>query len=197
VEVNLLGTLLSSLVNQSVAYTAAGAVPGILGNRHPSIAPYEVYPTADHPVVIAVGNDRQFAALCRGLGVPDLARDPRFATNPDRVENVDALFEALTARLSTQPAASWFTVLAPLGVPCGPVNDMAGAFDFAADLGLEAQVTVGDGDEAVTVVANPIGLTATPAVYRLRPPDLGQHTSELRDWLDRPHPTIHKDRDSP
>ncbi len=186
VEVNLLGTLLSSLVNQSVAYAAAGAVPGILGNRHPSIAPYEVFPTADHPMVIAVGNDRQFAALCRGLDLPDLARDPRFATNPDRVANVDALFEALTARLSTQPAASWFTVLTPLGVPCGPVNDMAGAFDFAAELGLEAQVTVGDGDEAVTVVANPIGLTATPADYRLPPPNLGQHTTELRDWLDRP-----------
>ena len=183
VEVNLLHTLLSSLVNQSVAYVAAGAVPGILGNRHPSISPYEVFPTADHPMVIAVGNDRQFAALCGGLGVPDLADDPRFATNPDRVTNVDALYQALTARLAAEPAAAWFSTLAPLGVPCGPVNDVAGAFDFAVELGLDARVTVGDGDEAVTVVANPIGLSATPVEYRRHPPNLGEHTAELRDWL--------------
>jgi crotonobetainyl-CoA:carnitine CoA-transferase CaiB-like acyl-CoA transferase len=185
VEVNLLGTLLSSLVNQSVAYVAAGAVPGILGNRHPSISPYEVYPTADHPIVIAVGNDRQFAALCRGLGIPELADDPRFATNPDRVTSVDALYQALTAQLSAEPAATWFSTLAPLGIPCGPVNDMAGAFEFAAELGLDARVTVGDGDDGVTVVANPIGMSATPAEYRLRPPNLGEHTAELRDWLAR------------
>jgi len=84
VEVNLLSTLLSSLVNQGAGYTAAGVVPGILGNRHPSIAPYEVFPTADRPMVVAVGNDRQFAALCAGLELPDLAIDPRFASTNSR-----------------------------------------------------------------------------------------------------------------
>jgi crotonobetainyl-CoA:carnitine CoA-transferase CaiB-like acyl-CoA transferase len=186
VEVNLLGTLLSSLVNQSVAYTAAGAVPGILGNRHPSIAPYEVYPTADRPMVIAVGNDRQFGALCQGLGVPDLACDDRFATNPDRVANIDALAEVITSRLAAHPASTWFAILTPLGVPCGPVNDLAGAFTFAAELGMDARVTVGEGDEAVTVVANPIALSARPPAYRLRPPRLGEHSAELRQWLTRP-----------
>jgi crotonobetainyl-CoA:carnitine CoA-transferase CaiB-like acyl-CoA transferase len=183
VEVNLLGTLLSSLVNQSVAYTAGGTVPGIMGNRHPSISPYEVYPTADHPMVVAVGNDRQFAAFCRGLGAAELADDSRFASNPDRVANVDALHEAITARLTTQPAAAWFEILSPLGVPCGPVNDLAGAFDFAEGLGLDVRVPVGEGDHGVTVVANPIGLSAAPATYRLPPPALGEHTIELREWL--------------
>lgn len=183
VEVNLLGTLLSSLVNQSVAYTAAGSVPRILGNRHPSIAPYEVYPTADHPMVIAVGNDRQFSALARGLDVPELSNDPRFATNPDRVAHVDALYDAIAPRLSERPAATWFDILSPLGIPCGPVNNMAEAFEFAANLGLNARVSVGEGADAVTVVANPIDLSAAPAQYRRRPPELGEHTAELRSWL--------------
>jgi crotonobetainyl-CoA:carnitine CoA-transferase CaiB-like acyl-CoA transferase len=183
VEVNLLSTLLSSLVNQSVAHTAAGAVPGILGNRHPSIAPYEVYPTADRAMVVAVGNDRQFRALCQGLGIPALADDHRFATNPARVANVDALAEEVTPRLMERPASTWFSVLTPLGVPCGPVNDLAGAFEFAAELGLDPCVTVGNGDEAVSVVSNPITLSASPATYRRRPPGLGQHDAELREWL--------------
>jgi crotonobetainyl-CoA:carnitine CoA-transferase CaiB-like acyl-CoA transferase len=186
VEVNLLGTLLSSLVNQGVAYTAAGAVPGILGNRHPSIAPYEVYPTADHPIVIAVGNDRQFGALCHGLGVPELARDHRFATNSDRVANIDALGAVITSRLAADSASSWFTILTPLGVPCGPVNDLAGAFAFAAELGIDARVTVGEGDETVTVVSNPIALSATPPMYQRRPPQLGEHGDQLRQWLLHP-----------
>ncbi len=189
VEVNLLTTLLSSLVNQSAAYTAAGVVPGILGNRHPSIAPYEVYATADHPMVIAVGNDRQFAALCRGLDVPEVAADPRFATNPDRVANIDPLAVVITERLRTRSATEWFELLSPLGVPCGPVNDLAGAFAFADQLGLSAQVSVGDGDEAVNVVANPIGLSDSPPTYRTAPPSLGQHTVELQQWLSRPHRT--------
>jgi crotonobetainyl-CoA:carnitine CoA-transferase CaiB-like acyl-CoA transferase len=183
VEVNLLTSLLSSLVNQAGGYTAAGAVPGILGNRHPSIAPYEVFPTADRPLVIAVGNDRQFASLCDGLGLPGLAADPRFVTNPDRVTNVDALAAVISSRLAERPAAEWFTVLTPLGVPCGPVNDLCGAFQLAEDVGLQARVAVGDGTDAIDLVANPIALSDTPPAYRRRPPRLGEHTDELRAWL--------------
>jgi crotonobetainyl-CoA:carnitine CoA-transferase CaiB-like acyl-CoA transferase len=183
VEVNLLTSLLSSLVNQAAGYTAAGAVPGILGNRHPSIAPYEVFPTADRPLVVAVGNDRQFAALCDGLGVAHLAADPRFATNPDRVAHVDALAAILSSRLAERSASDWFAALSPLGVPCGPVNDLAGAFALAGDLGLGARVAVGDGEDTVDLVANPIGLSDTPPAYRRRPPRLGEHTDELRAWL--------------
>jgi crotonobetainyl-CoA:carnitine CoA-transferase CaiB-like acyl-CoA transferase len=186
VEVNLLSALLSSMVNQSAGFTAAGVVPGILGNRHPSIAPYELFEAADRPFVLAVGNDRQFAALCDVLGLPGLAEDPRFATNPARVAHVEQLAEQLGARLCTRSAADWYQELTPKGVPCGPVNDLAGAFALAADLGLAPRVALGDKDEEVSLVANPIGLSATPPAYRARPPRLGEHTAELRSWLDAP-----------
>jgi crotonobetainyl-CoA:carnitine CoA-transferase CaiB-like acyl-CoA transferase len=186
VEVNLLSALLSSMVNQSAGFTAAGVVPGILGNRHPSIAPYELFEAADRPFVLAVGNDRQFAALCDVLGLPGLAEDPRFATNPARVAHVEQLAEQLGARLCTRSAADWYEELTPKGVPCGPVNDLAGAFALAADLGLAPRVALGDKDEEVSLVANPIGLSATPPAYRARPPRLGEHTAELRSWLDAP-----------
>ncbi|WP_275124669.1 CoA transferase [Streptomyces sp. ICBB 8177] len=195
VEVNLLSTLLSSLVNQSAGYTLAGAVPGILGNRHPSIAPYEVFEAADRPIVIAVGNDRQFAALCRGLGTPELAADPRFATNPDRVAHVEELAAVLGAALRRRTAARWFELLTPLGVPCGPVNDLAAAVDLAERLGLRPTVAVpeadgaargagGAGDGAMDLVRDPIGLSATPPRYDRRPPRLGEHTEEIAAWLD-------------
>ncbi|MBB5955929.1 crotonobetainyl-CoA:carnitine CoA-transferase CaiB-like acyl-CoA transferase [Saccharothrix tamanrassetensis] len=165
VEVDLLSVLLSGMVNQSAGYALAGVVPGIMGNRHPSIAPYEVFPTADRPMALAVGNDRQFERLCEALGLP---ADARFATNGLRVANVDALAEAVGAKLRTRPAAEWFALLTPLGVPCGPVNDLAGAFDLAESLGLHPTVEVG----GMNLVANPIRLSATPATYRLPPPDL-------------------------
>lgn len=188
VELNLLSTLLSGLVNQSAGYTLAGAVPGILGNRHPSIAPYEVFTAADRPLVVAVGNDRQFAALCRGVGAPELAADPRFASNSDRVAHVTVLARELTARLERRTAAEWFAVLTPLGVPCGPVNDLAEAFDLADSLGLRPRAPLpGPDGRPLDLVANPIGLSRTPPRYQLPPPRLGEHTAELTAWLDTPH----------
>lgn len=172
VEVNLLSCLLSSMVNQSAGYTMGGVVPGIMGNRHPSIAPYEVFPTADHPIVLAVGNDRQFARLCAVLELPP---DPRFTTNADRVAHVDELVALLTARFATRTATEWFDLLTPAGVPCGPVNDLAGAFDLATRLGLNPTVSL----DGLDVVANPIGLSRTPPEYRRRPPGLGEHNDEL------------------
>ncbi len=183
VEVSMLISLLSSMINQAGGYTAAGSVPGILGNRHPSIAPYEIFPTADRPLALAVGNDKQFAALCGALGRPELAADPRFATNPDRVANVDALAALISSRMAGHSASEWFALLTPLGVPCGPVNDLRGAFQLAEDLGLPARVAVGRGNDAIDLVANPIGLSDTPPAYRLRPPRLGEHGDQLRAWL--------------
>jgi crotonobetainyl-CoA:carnitine CoA-transferase CaiB-like acyl-CoA transferase len=182
-QVNLLTTLLSSMVNQAVGYTAGGAVPGILGNRHPSIAPYQLFPTADRPVVVAVGNDRQFADFCAALGIPDAATDPRFATNPARVAHIDALDDAITAQMTRHPADHWFQELSARGVPCGPVNDLADAFALAADLGIGGRIPVGTDQDTVDLVANPIDLSDTPAVYDRRPPRLGEHTDELRGWL--------------
>jgi crotonobetainyl-CoA:carnitine CoA-transferase CaiB-like acyl-CoA transferase len=189
IEINLLSTLLSSMVNQSSGYTAAGVVPGILGNRHPSIAPYEVFEASDRPFALAVGNDRQFAALCRALDLPGLIEDPRFARNADRVAHVEELGRLLTARLTTRTAAEWFELLTPVGVPCGPVNDLAGAFALAEQLGLAPRVPLSEvllSEDGVDLVANPIGLSATPPEYRTRPPRLGEHTAELRAWLAQP-----------
>ena len=183
VQVNLLSSLLSSMVNQAAGYTAGGAVPGILGNRHPSIAPYQVFSTADRPVVVAVGNDRQFADFCAALGIPETAADFRFATNPARVAHIDALDERISAQMTQRPADHWFKVLSDRGVPCGPVNDLADAFALADDLGVAGRIAVGTGQDTVDLVANPIELSDTPAVYDRRPPRLGEHTDELRAWL--------------
>jgi crotonobetainyl-CoA:carnitine CoA-transferase CaiB-like acyl-CoA transferase len=189
VQVNLLSSLLSSMVNQAAGYTAGGAVPGILGNRHPSIAPYQLFPTADRPVVVAVGNDRQFSDFCAALGIPEAGPDPRFATNPARVAHIDALDEIITAELTRYPADHWCRVLSERGVPCGPVNDLGDAFALAADLGVGGRIRAGDGPDSVDLVANPIELSDTPTVYDRRPPRLGEHTDELRAWLhSRPAP---------
>ena len=171
VEVNLLSSLLSALVNQASALVAGGVVPGILGNDHPSITPYGVYATADRPLVLAVGNDRQFRALCEALERP-LADDPRFATNPARVEHRRELRSQLESGLASRGADQWQTALTALGVPCGPVNDIAEAVRLAESLGLSPVVAV-PGSE-VAQVANPVRLSATPASYRLAPPPAAQ-----------------------
>ncbi|MDT0440272.1 MULTISPECIES: CaiB/BaiF CoA transferase family protein [Streptomyces] len=179
VEVDLLSTLLSSMVNQSAAHTLTGTVPGIMGNRHPSIAPYEVFPAADRPMVLAVGTDRQFRSLVSVLGVPGLADDARFATNTARVAHADELASLLSTSLSARTAEEWYDLLTPHGVPCGPVNDLADAFRLAERLELSPQVRV-DGRD---LVANPIRLEATPPTYRKAPPALGEHTEEVLHWL--------------
>ncbi|HEY6760529.1 MAG TPA: CoA transferase [Baekduia sp.] len=174
VEVDLLSSLLAALVNQGSAYTWAGAVAERMGNAHPSIAPYELYPTGDGDLVLAVGNDKQFAALCDVLGAPDLAGDARFATNAQRVAHRDALTAALVARLAARPAAEWVDALTAARVPAGVVNDVAGAFDMARALGLDPVVAIPRDDGTVAhLTRNPIRLSATPPTYRTAPPDLG------------------------
>jgi crotonobetainyl-CoA:carnitine CoA-transferase CaiB-like acyl-CoA transferase len=171
VEVNLLSSLLSALVNQASSYVAGGVVPGILGNDHPSITPYGVYATADRPLVLAVGNDGQFRSLCSVLGIEALGTDDRFATNPARVANRDRLRTMLEAALATDGATPWHARLTAAGVPCGPINDVAGAFELATSLGLEPVVAVPD--SAVPQVANPLRMSATPPTYRTPPPTMG------------------------
>jgi crotonobetainyl-CoA:carnitine CoA-transferase CaiB-like acyl-CoA transferase len=173
VEVDLFSALLASLVNQGSAFTIAGAVPERMGNRHPSISPYEVYATAEGELVLAVGNDRQFAALCEELGAPELATDSRFATNPARVEHREALGAELERLLTARPAAAWADALLARRVPAGQVNDLGAAFAFAERLGLDPTVAIPreDGTE-VSLTRNPIRLSSTPPTYRTAPPDL-------------------------
>ncbi|MGH2883676.1 MAG: CoA transferase, partial [Solirubrobacteraceae bacterium] len=175
VEVSLLASLLAALVNQASAYTAGGVVPHRMGNAHPSISPYELYDAGDGQLVIAVGNDRQFRALCEAIDRPELADDARFATNTDRVANRTQLREELDRALKRRPAAHWSEVLTDARVPAGPVNDVGAAFRLARELGLEPVVEIGNGDGAPTpLTRNPITMSRTPTSYRSAPPPLGE-----------------------
>ncbi|MDZ5443512.1 CoA transferase [Micromonospora sp. 4G57] len=185
VEVNLLSSLLSALVNQASGYVSAGVVPGILGNAHPSIVPYELLPTADRPLAVAVGTDAQFGALCRTLGIPAVAADPRYARNADRVRHREALIATLSERTALRSADDLAAALSRRGVPCGPVNDLAGALSLATELGLAPVVDI-DGPERAQParqVANPITLSGAPPAYHRPPPRLGEHTAEVLAWL--------------
>ncbi|HWI72267.1 MAG TPA: CoA transferase [Baekduia sp.] len=173
VELDLLTSLLAALANQASAYTVAGVVAQRMGNAHPSIAPYDLYSAADGDLVLAVGNDKQFAALCDVLGTPELSTDGRFTTNPERVAHRSELREELERRLAAFPVDTWTTRLSAAGVPAGAVNDIAGAFALAERLGLEPIVAVvGEDGQEIRLPRNPIGLSETPAQYRTAPPAL-------------------------
>ena len=173
VEVDLLTCLLASLVNQGSAYTLAGVVGERMGNAHPSIAPYELYRTAHGDIVLAVGNDRQFRALCEQLGEPHLADDGRFSTNGARVTHRVALRGELEGLLAAKPAAEWVANLSAVGVPAGELNDIAGAFALADRLGLAPIVEVPrDGGRVARLTRNPIRLSVTPVQYRIAAPML-------------------------
>jgi crotonobetainyl-CoA:carnitine CoA-transferase CaiB-like acyl-CoA transferase len=173
VQVDLFSSLLAALVNQGSAFTVAGVVPTRMGNAHPSISPYELYETGAGELVLAVGNDRQFAALCTVLDAPELAADPRFAGNRARVDNREALMHELVQRLRTRAAAEWAELLTDARVPAGVVNDIAGAFKLARTLGLAPIVDVpGPDGSTVPLTRNPIGLSRTPPSYRGAPPAL-------------------------
>jgi crotonobetainyl-CoA:carnitine CoA-transferase CaiB-like acyl-CoA transferase len=173
VEIELLSSLLAALVNQGSACTVADVVPTRMGNAHPSIAPYELFPAADGQIVLAVGNDRQFAALCDVLGLPELATDPRFARNSARVTNRTALREMLGRALSNDPARDLVQRLTAARVPAGVVNDLRAAFGLAEELGLDPTVAIRrkDGSE-LRLTRNPIGLSESPPRYRTPPPRL-------------------------
>ena len=192
VEVNLLSSLLGSLVNQASGHLATGRDPGPMGNRHPSIAPYETLACRDGaPLAVAVGNDRQFRALAQALGAPELADDARFARNQDRVQNRTDLIKALEIRLAADTPQAWTGRLAAASVPCGPVNNLSQALELAGRLGLDPVTPVGAG--RIPQVASPLRLSATPVTQPSAPPRLDEHGTPLRTWLsgpaDQPLPT--------
>ncbi len=185
VSVNLFSTLLGSLANQISSYINTGEVPQAIGNRHPSVVPYETFPTSDGVIALAVGNDRQFASLCEVAGLPQLPTDARFATNSARVENHDELFDHLCVEFQMRTSLEWTNLLSSVGVPAGPVNDLAQAIELANRLDLDPIVTFNTPmNHVVSTIASPLRLSTTPVTYRLAPPALGADTDEVLQWLE-------------
>ncbi|KAA9154293.1 CoA transferase [Amycolatopsis acidicola] len=183
VEVNLLSSALTGLVNHSSAYVAGGTVPYRMGNAHPSVFPYEPLPTADNDLIVAAANDAQFRKLCDVLGIPELADDPRYARNADRTAHREELRPILAERLKERGAVEWFELLVAAGVPSGPINTIDGGFAMAERFELEPVVEVG----GVPTTRHPIRFSGTPASYRLPPPQLDEHGAQLRAWLEEEH----------
>ncbi len=175
VEVSLMDSALTTLLNQGSAWVAAGVRPTRRGNRHPSIVPYEIYETADRPLAIAAANDRLFARLCEAVGLGELVEDPRYATNEARVGNADAFADALNAVLREQPSAHWLSLLQDAGVPVGTVNEVDEAFALAERLGLEP--TEGH------LIRPPLRIDGARPPIRHAPPRLDEHGDDLREWL--------------
>ena len=180
IDLGLLDTQMAWLINQGAAYLTDGRVPPRRGNEHPAIVPYGTFPGADDHFIIAVGNDAQFARFCRAAAREDLAADPRFARNADRVRNREVLIPMLNAITAARPAADWIAALEAEGVPCGPVNDLAQAFGQPQAQARGMTVTLPHpvaGD--VDLIANPIRMSGTPVEYQGAPPTLGQHTDAV------------------
>ena len=186
VEASLLASALSGMVNQTSAYVTGGVVPFRMGNSHPSLTPYEPLPTADKELIVTAGNDAQFRRLCEVIGAPELADDPRFATNEGRTANRAELRPLLARYLGARTAAEWFDELIAAGVPAGPINTVDAGIAFARDIGLEPVVTAGRGEAAMPTVRHPIIYSATPPSYPLPPPALDEHGEQVRAWLAGP-----------
>ncbi len=182
VEVPLFESTLSWLANRGQAYLVSGEDPGPIGNAHPSIVPYQTFHTSDKPIVVAAGNDAQFVRLCGAVGLPDLAEDERYATNPDRVANREELVAVLQERFSEQPADEWVEKVRHAGVPCGPVNTLADVFEDEHVLGSGMLQEVEHPTAgALRMLASPVLVDGKRLPVRRPPPTLGQH-DELEDW---------------
>jgi len=184
IDIALFDVQLSWLANVGSAYLVSGQPPRRQGNAHATIVPYQPFATADGHLMVAVGNDGQFGRLCAVIGRPELAADPRFATNPARVRARDTLVPLLAAVFAGRPTADWEAALLAAGVPCGPVNDVPAALDDpqAAARGMVQEVQLASG-EAARLVGPAPKLSATPAQIRSAPPALGAHTAAVLQEL--------------
>ena len=183
IDMALLDVGMAILANQASAFLNTGKAPQRQGNTHPSLAPYQDFPTLDGSMLLAIGNNGQFARFCEAAGHPEWAADARFATNTLRVKHRGVLIPMMEELTRTRTTTDWVTLLEDKAVPCGPINDIAQAFDDAQVKSRGLAVTLprdaGDGIESITGVASPLRLTATPPVLRHAPPALGQHTREV------------------
>ena len=176
VEVPLFESTLSWLANRGQEYLITGEDVGLIGNAHPSIVPYQTFDTSDKPIVVAVGNDTQFGRLCEAVGLPDLAGDRRYATNPDRVANREGLVAILQERFSRHPADEWIEKVRGAGVPCGPVNTLPAVFQDGHVLGSGILQNVDHPEVgALRMLASPVLVDGERLPVRRPPPTLGQH----------------------
>ncbi len=185
IDVPLYDSQVAWLANQSMNFLVGGKVPGRMGTAHPNLVPYQAFRTRDGNLMLAVGNNRQFADCVRCLGLPALAEHPNYASNAARIDNRETLVAAIQSKLSQQTTAHWLERLGDAGVPAGPINDLREVLTnvHAEERKLVRSLTNGAG-ESVPFVANPVDFGATPVTYRRAPPLLGEHTEEvLRDWL--------------
>ncbi|MBX3633303.1 MAG: CoA transferase [Simplicispira sp.] len=183
IDMALLDVGMAVLANQAAGFLATGQAPGRMGNSHPSLAPYQDFPTQDGAMLLAIGNDGQFQRFCAAAGQPEWAQDARFATNTLRVQHRAALIPAMEAVTRTRSTADWIALLEDKAVPCGPINTIAQAFDDAQvkarGLRVDLPRSAGDGIAQVSTVASPLRLARNPPVLRHAPPALGQHTDEV------------------
>lgn len=184
VDMALLDVQVAVLANQASNYLVGGVIPERLGNSHPNIVPYQAFPTADGHVILAVGNDPQFQRFCAVAGCPALAEDPRFSTNAARVKYRDILIPLLKANLASRPSAQWIEMLEAVGVPCGPINNLAQVFDNPQirHRGMVARMDH-PVSGSVDLPANPIRLSETPVTYDRPPPPLGADTQDVLSRL--------------
>jgi crotonobetainyl-CoA:carnitine CoA-transferase CaiB-like acyl-CoA transferase len=191
-DVALLDTQIAALVNVASNYLVSGQAPRRYGNEHPNIVPYQTFRASDGEFAVAVGNDGQYARLCELIGRPDLSGDPRFATNPARVENRAILIPLLQEAFAQRPAAEWVEALLAAGIPSGPINDIPMILNdpHVRARGLVSEVAPPTGD-SLSLVGPPVRLSETPAEVRLPPPKLGEHTADiLREVLGLDDPTL-------
>ncbi|MEW5890489.1 MAG: CaiB/BaiF CoA-transferase family protein [Pseudomonadota bacterium] len=185
IDLALLDVQIACLANQASNYLAGGVVPRRMGNAHPNIVPYQDFPTADGDMILAIGNDSQFAKFCAIAGHPEWTEDPRFATNPQRVAHRAVLIPLLRQVTVTRTTHEWIETLEAAGVPCGPINRLDEVFadPQVRARGLRIELPHPSAGK-VALVANPIHLSDSPVAYRNAPPLLGQHTDEvLAEWL--------------
>lgn len=185
IDVPLYDSQVAWLANQAMNYLIGGNVPTRMGNAHPNLVPYQTFATRDGEFMLAVGNDRQFAACAECIGQPELANDGRFRRNSDRIENRVALVGLLQREFATRSTGEWLETLAAHGVPSGPINNLQEVLSgpYARERELVRHMMNARGQN-VPAVANPVAFEKTPVKYGHAPPLLGEHTDEvLREWL--------------
>ncbi len=185
IDLALLDVQVAALANQAASFLTTGVAPRRMGNAHPTIVPYQDFPTADGDMILAIGNDGQFSRFCTAAGHPEWASDARFATNPARVAHRAVLIPLLRQTTVMKTTAEWIALLESQSVPCGPINRLNEVFADAQvqARGLRIEMThphLG----SMPGVACPLRLSASPVSYRLAPPQLGEHQAQvLREWL--------------